>query len=299
MVFSDNGALIGVDLGGTKVAAGRIDGNELTKTVQKLIPAQSENPEDILDAVIDVIDKIFDDRVAGIGIGIPGLVDRERGIVNDVQNIPSWKKVRLKTILEDHFQMPVFLDNDANCYALGELHFGKGKGIDDFVGLTLGTGMGSGIIKNGILLQDAHGGSGEFGNIPYLSSIYEDYCSGKFFSKNYSLKGEDILDAARHNDPFALNAFEEFGNHLGNAIKTIMLAVDPQKVIIGGSVARTGEFFKTTMWKSILRFPFPSALRDFDVIFSEVKNIAILGAASLYLDKEKQGLVEKQRIELN
>ena len=299
MVFTDNEALIGVDLGGTKVAAGRIDGNELTEIAQELIPAQSKDPEDVLDVVISIIDKLFDDRVAGIGIGIPGLIDRQKGVVNDVQNIPSWKEVPLKAILEDRFQVPVFLDNDANCFALGELHFGKGKSIDDFVGLTLGTGMGGGIIKNGVLLQDAHGGSGEFGNIPYLSSIYEDYCSGKFFMKNYDLKGEDLLEAAKHDDPFALNAFEEFGNHLGNAIKTIMLAVDPQKVIIGGSVARANEFFKTSMWRSILEFPFPSALRDFDVIFSGVKNIAVLGAASLYLDKEKQGLVEKQRIEHN
>ena len=299
MVLTDNEALIGVDLGGTKVAAGRIDGDRLTEITQELIPAQSENPEDILDVIIDIIDSIFDDRVAGIGIGIPGLIDRQKGIVNDVQNIPSWKEVRLKAILEDRFQVPVFLDNDANCFALGELHFGKGRGTDDFVGLTLGTGMGGGIIKNGVLLPDAHGGSGEFGNIPYLASIYEDYCSGKFFVKNYGLKGEELLETAGHGDPFALKVFEEFGNHLGNAIKTIMLAVDPQKVIIGGSVAQANEFFKTSMWRSILNFPFPSALRDFDVIFSGVRNIAVLGAASLYLDKEKQGLVEKQRIEHN
>ena len=299
MVSTDNEALIGVDLGGTKVAAGRIDGDRITEIAQELIPAQSETPDDILDVIIGIVDRMFDDRVAGIGIGIPGLVARHSGIVNDVQNIPSWKEVRLKAILEERFQVPVFLDNDANCFALGELHFGKGQGIDDFVGLTLGTGMGGGIIKNGVLLTDAHGGSGEFGNIPYLASIYEDYCSGKFFIRNYNLKGEELLKTAEQDDPIALRAFEEFGNHLGNAIKTIMLAVDPKVVIIGGSVAHAHKFFRNSMWRSILKFPFPSALRSFDVIFSEVKNISVLGAASLYLDKEKQGLIEKQRIENN
>lgn len=293
MIFKNNG-LIGMDLGGTKVAAGRVDNNQLSEIVYKLIPALSENPQDIIDIIIDVIARLFDEDVLGIGIGIPGLVDRKEGIINDVQNIPSWKEVHLKTILEDRFNVPVYLDNDANCFALGESRFGSGKKEDDFVGLTLGTGMGGGIIKDGFLLPDAHCGSGEFGNIPYLDSIYEDYCSGKFFVKKYGLKGEEMAAAAREGDKFALNAFEEFGTHLANAIKTIKLAVDPKKVIVGGSVAQSSEFFKISMWKALLDFPFSKAMHDFDVIFSNVENIAVLGAALLYLDRTKQRAFEKQ-----
>jgi glucokinase len=293
MVLTNNGALIGVDLGGTKVAAGRIDGAQLGEVVYKLIPANSNDPRDIINVIIEVIDKLFDEQVLGIGIGIPGLVDREEGIVNDVQNIPSWKEVHLGNILETHFNVPVYLDNDANCFALGESRFGKGKNEDDFVGLTLGTGMGGGIIKDGFLISDAHCGSGEFGNIPYLNSIYEDYCSGKFFISEYGFKGEELTEAASQGDKLALKAFDEFGKHLGNAIKTIKLAVDPRKVIIGGSVAQASEFFVDSMWKSISDFPFPRAMRDFEVIFSDVKNIAVLGAASLYLDRTKQRDVEE------
>lgn len=293
MVLTNNGALIGVDLGGTKVAAGRIDGAELGEVVYKLIPANSNDPRDIINVIIEVIEKLFDEQVLGIGIGIPGLVDREEGIVNDVQNIPSWKEVHLGNILETHFNVPVYLDNDANCFALGESRFGKGKDEDDFVGLTLGTGMGGGIIKDGFLIPDAHCGSGEFGNIPYLNSIYEDYCSGKFFVTEYGFKGEELTEAAIQGDKLALKAFDEFGMHLGNAIKTIKLAVDPRKVIIGGSVAQASRFFEESMWKSISDFPFPRAMRDFEVIFSDVKNIAVLGAASLYLDRTKQRAVEE------
>jgi len=287
MVLTEKGSLIGVDLGGTKVAAGRIDEGELSNTAYKLIPAKSNDPRDIINVVIEVIDRLFDETVLGIGIGIPGLVDRENGIVNDVQNIPSWKEVHLKDILENRFGVPVYLDNDANCFALGEARFGRGKGVDDFVGLTLGTGMGGGIIKEGFLLPDAHCSSGEFGNIPYLDTIYEDYCSGKFFMKQYGLKGEEMAAAAAEGDRLALKAFEEFGVHLANAIKTIKLSVDPKKVIIGGSVAQAGKYFEISMWKSLLDFPFPRAMRDFEVNFSDVKNIAILGAASLYLDRTK------------
>jgi glucokinase len=287
MVITEKGALIGVDLGGTKVAAGRIDGIGLSNIAYELIPAKSKDPNDIINVVIDVIGQLFNDTVMGIGIGIPGLVDREEGIINDVQNIPSWKEVHLKEILENHFQVPVYLDNDANCFALGESRFGSGKGVDDFVGLTLGTGMGGGIVKEGFLLSDAHCSSGEFGNIPYLDSIYEDYCSGKFFVKQYGIKGEEMAKAAAMGDTLALKAFNEFGIHIANAIKTIKLAVDPHKVIIGGSVAQASKYFETSMWKSLLDFPFPRAMRDFDVIFSDVKNIAILGSASLYLDRTK------------
>ena len=293
MVITNNGALIGVDLGGTKVAAGKIDVSQLGEVIYKLIPAGSNDPGDIINVIIEVIDKLFDEQVLGIGIGIPGLVDREEGIVNDVQNIPSWKEVHLGNILETHFNVPVYLDNDANCFALGESRFGKGKDEDDFVGLTLGTGMGGGIIKDGFLIPDAHCGSGEFGNIPYLNSIYEDYCSGKFFIREYGFKGEELTEAASQGDKLAMKAFGEFGKHLGNAIKTIKLAVDPRKVIIGGSVAQASEFFVDSMWRSISDFPFPRAMRDFEVIFSDVKNIAVLGAASLYLDRTKQRIVDE------
>ncbi len=294
-----NDALIGVDLGGTKVAAGKIIDAELGEVIYKFIPANSNDPRDIINVLIEIIKQLFDKFVTGIGIGIPGLVGRNEDIVYDIQNIPSWKEIRLKSILETYFHVPVYIDNDANCFALGESRFGNGKGENDFVGITLGTGMGAGIIKGGFLLSDAHGGSGEFGNIPYLDSIYEDYCSGKFFMKKFNVKGEKLAEAAAQGDMVALRAFEEFGYHLGNAIKTIKLAVDPQKVIIGGSVAQANEYFKISMWKSILDFPFPKTIHDFDVIFSDIKNSAILGATSLYLDRIEQRSVKNQTIKSN
>jgi len=287
MNLKDKVTLIGVDLGGTKVAAGKVDKNGIRDIEHKLIPAQSENPQDVIDVIAEVIDVLFDDSVAGIGIGVPGLVDREKGIAYDIQNIPSWKEVHLKDILEKRFNVPVYLDNDANCFALGESQFGSGTDEEDFVGLTLGTGMGAGIIKDGYLMSDAHCGSGEFGGIMYLDATYEDYCSGKFFKDHYSSNGEELAKAAQAGDEKALAAFAEFGKHMGNAMKMIMFAVDPRKVIIGGSVAQSQDLFKESMWKTMSDFPYPGALADFEVIFSDVKNIAVLGAASLYLDRNK------------
>ncbi len=281
----ENKKIIGVDLGGTKVVAGLVDDSKILKQKYSLIPNKSENKQDIIDVIIDVIDSVYDKDIDGIGIGIPSLVDREKGIVYSVQNIPSWKKVHLKEKLENHFHIPVYLDNDANCFALGEYKFGKGKGDENFVGITLGTGMGSGIISKGHLLSDTNCGSGEFGSIPYLEGIYEDYCSGKFFKIHYNKTGEEVFKQALKGNPEALKAYKEFGFHLGNTIKTIMFSVDPKKIIIGGSIANSKEFFAESMLKSIKNFPYKESVNNLKIKFTNTANIAILGAASLYYDR--------------
>ena len=281
MAIANRDALIGVDLGGTKVAAGKIVKGEIVRTLNESIQAASEDLQETIALIKSVISRLMDDHIAGIGIGVPGLVDRELGIAYDVHNIPLWKEVHLKQILQEEFHIPVHLDNDSNCFALGEYRYGKYAGTRDFVGITIGTGMGSGIIKNGALLPDANGCSGEFGVIPYLDGIYEHYSSGMFFARKYGKNGEEVAMEAASENKWAIDAYEEFGMHLGNAVKTIKMAVDPGMIIIGGSVAKARSLFEEAMWKSIFDFSFPSALKNFRVVFSETTHAAIFGAAAL------------------
>jgi glucokinase len=281
---ADNRSLIGVDLGGTKVAAGKVKGTTLTEQVLEKLDPSSQDPMDAVEIIVQLIRKLMDDRVGGIGVGVPGLVDRQKGTVYDVLNIPNWKEIPLGTILEERFGIPVHIDNDSNCFAMGEYRYGTFSGHLDFVGITLGTGMGAGIIKNGALIPDAHCCSGEFGTMSYLDGIYEHYTGSFFFSRTYGKSGEEMADAAAGGDRRALKAFEEYGGHLGNAIKTIIMAVDPPLVIIGGSLARAQSFFQDAMWRSIGNIPFPSVLENFRVRFTDTKNIAILGAAALCPD---------------
>ncbi len=288
MTLPDNNRLIGIDLGGTKVEAGLIEGMEVIDKKYSLIPADSKNASDIIDVIINIISELFDQSVKGIGIGIPSLVDRKNGIVYEVQNIPSWQKVPLANILKDKFKVPVYLDNDANCFALGEYRYGAGQNHKNFVGLTLGTGMGAGIITDGHLLKDANCGSGEFGSIPYLDSIYEDYCSGKFFRTFYNEDGQNLVEKAKSGNTDAIKAFNEFGNHLGNAIKTIMFSVDPHKIIIGGSVAKSKEAYTAALLKSVEKFPYPESVKNLEIIYTDTANIAVLGAASLYYDRHER-----------
>ncbi|MQY73444.1 MAG: ROK family protein, partial [Dehalococcoidia bacterium] len=154
--------VIGIDLGGTKIQAGRIRQNEIEQEYYQPISA-GKAKESVLNEVIEAIEKVFSKTVNSIGIGVPGLVDVERGIVYDVTNIPSWDEVFLKDRLESHFDCPVYINNDANCFALGEKYFGKARGYSNIVGVTLGTGVGAGIIIHDHLYTGKSCGAGEFG----------------------------------------------------------------------------------------------------------------------------------------
>jgi len=287
MVFLEENYLIGVDLGGTKAMACLLKGSNIIKKNQRLLPKAESTAEEITQFLIDVIANVFNEKVKGIGIGVPSLIDREKGIVFDVQNIPAWGNIPLRNILEKRFKVPVYMNNDANCFTLGEFRFGKhDRKIKNFVGLTLGTGMGAGIINKGYLLSDAHCGSGEFGSIPYLNGILEDYCSGKFFQNYYGESGEIIGKQAKKGNQSALKAFDEFGKHLGIAVKTILFTLDPSMIVIGGSVAKSHSFFEKTMWEQIRSFPYPKVVDDLCLKFITNGKNAILGAASLYYEEK-------------
>lgn len=277
-------SLIGVDLGGTKIAAGKITNGVLAQELSAKINQESEDPMDAVKLMVDLIDQLMDKQVKGIGVGVPGLVNRDWGVVYDVLNIPNWKEIPLKALIEEKFDVPVYVDNDANCFAIGEYRYGAFAGNSDFVGITLGTGMGAGIVKNGNLIPDAHCCSGEFGTMSYLDGIYENYTSGMYFKLKYGKDGQEVAEKAREGEPWAQRAFREMGMHLGNAINTIIMAVDPPLIIIGGSVAKARQFYEESMWESIRKIPFPSVLESFRVEFTDTANIAILGAAALCPD---------------
>lgn len=280
-------SLIGVDLGGTKVAAGIVHRGKITgQLTDKLDPA-SQDPMDAVKIMTALIRQLMTREVRGIGVGVPGPVDRSTGVVYDVLNIPNWKEIALGSILQDEFNLPVYIDNDSNCFAMGEYRYGAFAGHPDFVGITLGTGMGAGIVKNGSLIPDAHCCSGEFGTISYLDGIYEHYTGSFFFSRTYGKSGEEMAAAAGRGDREARKAFELYGDHLGNSIKTIIMSVDPPLVIIGGSLARAHRYYEEAMWESIRKIPFPSVLKNFQVRFTDTKDIAILGAAALCPDAVK------------
>ncbi|MDR2234071.1 MAG: ROK family protein, partial [Tannerella sp.] len=252
---------IGVDLGGTNIRAARLTEGVIEEQFQMKTPKDPKDEWETVEVIKEVIFSVMNDKVKAIGIGVPSVVDRIRGIVYDVANIPHWKEVHLKKILEAIFEMPVYLDNDANCFALAERYFGVGRDYENFVGLTVGTGLGGGIIQQGRLLQDANCGSGEFGTLPYKDHTVEYYASGSFFSNVYGIDGGEMYLLAKQQDTKALEAYSQLGKHLGEAVKMVVLTVDPQMIVFGGTVAEAHPFFESAIYESLEDFAYPSSIK--------------------------------------
>lgn len=185
---TDDRKLIGVDLGGTNVRAGRVENGAIAQVEERPISSLGMRRE-IIEEVCETIQAVITPDTTAIGFGAPSVVDVEKGIVYSVINIPSWHEVPLKQILEDRFGLPVFVNNDANCFAMGELYYGSGRGYRHLVGLIVGTGLGAGIVVNGRLYSGANCGAGEIGSLPYRDKTLEDYCSGQFFQREYGMGG--------------------------------------------------------------------------------------------------------------
>jgi len=276
---------IGVDLGGTNVRCGLVEDEKIINLLAKSINSSGTEIE-VLNDIFLLLDDLVTDDIEGIGIGVPSVVDVENGIVYDVYNIPSWKSVPIKNILEKRYNKPVYVNNDANCFALGEKYFGKAKKYNNIVGLIIGTGLGAGIIINGKLYNGTNCGAGEFGMIPFKDDILEHYCSGYFFKKKYNITGEELYNLAVSKDEFALNVFREYGKNLGEAIKIILYAIDPEIIVMGGSVSKSFKYFKDALFETISDFGYPKSLEKLKIEVSDVENVAILGAVGLLMDKD-------------
>jgi glucokinase len=281
--------IIGVFLGGKTLMAGKVKNGIIEKNIDKIINNLASE-EDILMEVIGAIQEVFDEEVEGIGVGVPGLVNVQKGIVYNVLNIPSWKEVHLKQILEDRFKVNVFLNNDANCFAAGEKHYGSAQNYSHIAGLIIGVGFGCGIIANNQLYSGQNCGAGEFGSIPYREHDYEYYCSEGYFKEKYGEPFNDFFNRAEKKDKIALALFEQYGYDLGNAIKTILFAVDPEIIIIGGRLAKAFPYFNKTMWEKVKTFPYKQTIKNLKIEVSTQEHIAILGATALYFDAQKQTL---------
>jgi glucokinase len=284
--------VLGIDIGGTNIRAGLVENNVVVR-IESLKIKKAGSETEIMDDLNFLIGKFMSEKIDGIGIGVPSLVDSEKGIVYDATNIPAWKEVHLKEQIEAKKGIPVYVNNDANCFVMGEKYFGRAKAYNNIVGLIIGTGLGSGLVLNNHLYVGENCGAGEFGMIPFRDHDFEYYCSGQFFENEYGVSGEEIKQRAEGGDPGALEIFAQFGSNLGEAIKVIMLAVDPEIFILGGSVSKSYEFFKDAMWESIRKFLYVHSSDKIKVEVSETNHIAILGAAALYYDALKKPAGEK------
>jgi len=275
--------MLGFDIGGTNLRVGVVEDGRILNIFREKIEDQ-HNEQGTIDQVTGMISRAMSAEVLSIGVGVPSLVDPQEGIVYDTINIPSWKEVPLKKILSEKFNVPVFINNDANCFVLGEKYFGAGKYIQNLIGLILGTGVGAGLVMNNKLLAGHNCGAGEFGMTYYLGHDFEYYCGGGNFEILYGQSAAHTYNQALSGDPSALNTWHTYGKHLAELIKLVLYSIDPQSIVIGGSLSQAYPFFSESMKKSMQSFAFKNSLKNLSIHVSTLEYAGVLGAASLYTD---------------
>lgn len=271
---------IGVDLGGTNLRAGIVNEGKIIQQ-RSTILLNKDSLSKSLSQLKSFIAPMINPSVQGIGIGVPSVVDVENGIVFNVMNIPSWKKVELKDILQKEFNMPVHINNDVNCFILGEHKYGLARPYRSVVGIAMGTGLGMGIIIHNKLYMGNNCGAGEIGLLPYLEYNFEYYCSSNFFEVIHKTSALDAhLEASKGNAKAKL-IWDEFGGHIGNVIKAVVYTYDPEAIILGGSIAKAFDFFSDPMRKVFDNFCYPESIKRLKILQSGDDSITLLGAAAL------------------
>lgn len=322
--MNENKWLVGVDLGGTtiKVAFISMDGEIIEKWEIPTDKSGERIVDDIAKAIDEKVKELGEskDKLAGIGMGAPGPVDLETGVIYRTVNL-GWKNYPLKDRLEKATGLPAAVENDANIAALGEMWKGAGNREKDLICITLGTGVGGGIIVNGEIV---HGNSGPGGEIGHMQSVVKGGapCNcGKtgcletvasatgiariaqekiqvggegsqlktLYEKNGSLTAKDVFDAAKKGDYQAMEVVEEVTMHLGLALATLASALNPAKIVIGGGVSKAGNFLIEKVRHYFQQFVFPEASSAEIAIAALGNDAGVIGGAWLvktYILKE-------------
>ena len=262
--------VFGVDIGGTNIKMGlvgpKINVIDKTKFATKSF---SRDRKKLIKAIVGHIDELIVKNglvkkdICGIGVGLPGLVDTPRGVVRFLPNIPGWRDVPLKKDLEKKLGIPVFLENDVNLITLGEWRYGAGRDSKNMVCMTLGTGVGSGLILDGQLYRGPGFAAGELGHVPLNEEgpacgcggygCLESYVGNKRLvaraqeiMKRKEVTLEEMNALAKEGNAGALKFWQETATHIGNGLVGVVNMLNPERIVIGGGVSNNHEFlFKT------------------------------------------------------
>jgi glucokinase len=313
---------VGVDLGGTTIKMAFIseEGTIIEKwEIPTDITNQGKNiTTDIAKALEDQLQNLGEkkEKLVGIGMGAPGFIEMETGFIYQAVNI-GWKDYPLKDSLEEQTGLPVIIDNDANIAALGEMWRGAGDGAKDLLCVTLGTGVGGGIVANGEILHGANGMAGEIGHITVVpeggvpcncgkTGCLETIASATgiarvaaggiqdasysvladIFQKSGVLTSKDVFDAVEQGDLYAKEVVKDICFYLGLAIANLANAINPEKIVIGGGVSKAGDLLLTPLQKSFETYALPRVAQGADFAIATLGNDAgVIGGAWLVKTK--------------
>lgn len=311
---------IGIDVGGTNVKIALVD-EKGGIIYSNSVPTRAEMGYEytvniIKQAIYDLLKetKLEPKNIEGIGFGFPGQVDYKSGIVRLAPNIPGWVDVPIAKLIEDEFNIPTRVDNDVRCAALGELNFGAGKGCQNLICITVGTGIGSGLIVNGKLVRGASNAAGEIGHIklqihdgpicgcgdtgcleafasgPAIVAMAEEYiCGGKSTKFREMANSNDITpfivaEAAKAGDPVAKRIFTIMGEYIGVGMASVVNLLNPEKIIIGGGVADAGDILMVPLKETLKKRAMKIAGEAVEVVPAQLGNTAGVIGASLLIE---------------
>ena len=310
---------IGIDVGGTNVKLALVS-PEGKIIYSNSIPTHAEmGYEYTVNNIKEAIHTLLKETgstakdIQGIGFGFPGQVDYKSGIVRLAPNIPGWVDVPIAQKIEEEFHIPTRVDNDVRCAALGELNFGAGQGCENLICITVGTGIGSGLIVNGKLVRGASNAAGEIGHIklqmhdgpicgcgdtgcmeafasgPAIVAMAENYISGGKSTKFRELANPDITpyivyEAAKAGDPVAKRIFTIMGEYIGIGLSSVINLLNPEKVIIGGGVAASGDFLMNSIKETVKKRAMKIAGEAVEIVPAQLGNTAGVIGASLLIE---------------
>lgn len=311
---------IGIDVGGTNVKIALVDSDGKI-TYSNSVPTRAEmgyeyTVNNIKQAIYDLMKETNTAAkdIEGIGFGFPGQVDYKSGIVRLAPNIPGWVEVPIAGMIESEFNIPTRVDNDVRCAALGELNFGAGKGCENLICITVGTGIGSGLIVNGKLVRGAANAAGEIGHIklqihdgpicgcgdtgcmeafasgPSIVAMAEDYIKGGKSTKYREMaNGAPITpyivsEAAKAGDPVAKRIFTIMGEYIGVGMASVVNLLNPEKIIVGGGVADAGELLLAPLKETLKKRAMKIAGETVEVVPAQLGNTAGVIGASLLIE---------------
>lgn len=311
---------IGIDVGGTNVKIALVDDNG-NIIYSNSVPTHAElgyeyTVNNIKQAIYALLKetKLTTSDIEGIGFGFPGQIDYTNGIVLNAPNIPGWVGVPIAKMIEDEFHIPTRVDNDVRCAALGELNYGAGKGCENLICITVGTGIGSGLIINGKLVRGASNAAGEIGHIklqmhdgpicgcgdtgcleafasgPAIVAMAEDYIKGgkstKFreIANGNQLTPYIVCEAAKAGDPVAQRIFSIIGEYIGIGMSGVVNLLNPERIIVGGGVADAGEFLLKPLVTALKSRAMKVAGSTVEVVPAQLGNTAGVIGASLLIE---------------
>ena len=298
--------VIGIDVGGTNIKMGLVSAKaKVIDRSEFATRSFARDRKELIRQIAGEIKRLMDKNglarndVQGIGIGLPGLIDTPNGIVRFLPNIPGWRNVPLKKKLEKKLGIPVYLENDVNLITLGEWRYGAGRGVKNMVCMTLGTGVGSGLILDGQLYRGPGFAAGELGHMPLNEhgdacgcggyGCLETYVGNKRLvalaqkmtrKKDVSL--EEMYTLAKKGNAVALKFWEQTATHIGNNLVGVVNLLNPERIVIGGGVSNNHEFLFKTIYAVIQKRAMPTQAAMVKITRTQLGNDAgILGAQVL------------------